>query len=81
MSDSETIQILKDEKLNKELLEFLNSNPTEEELHHKLIELYNMICYDRDYFIEIVESKLNEGMHDIEPEIAEVINDNFYELI
>ena len=61
MSDSETIQILKDEKLNKELLEFLNSNPTEEELHNKLIELYDMICSDRDYFIEIVESKLNEG--------------------
>ena len=33
MSDSETTQILKDEKLNQELLEFLNSNPTEEELH------------------------------------------------
>lgn len=51
MSDSETTQILKDEKLNQELLEFLNSNPTEEELHNKLIELYDMICSDRDYFI------------------------------
>ena len=81
MSDSETTQILKDEKLNQELLEFLNSNPTEEELHNKLIELYDMICSDSDYFIEIVESKLNVDMHDIEPKIAEVVNDHFYELI
>lgn len=40
-----------------------------------------MICSDSDYFIEIVESKLNVDMHDIEPKIAEVVNDNFYELI
>lgn len=81
MSDSETIQILKDEKLNKELLEFLNSNPTDEELHNKLIELYYMICSDRDHFIDLVEKKLNVEMRDIEPEIAEVINEHLNELI